>query len=58
MPSARLYGALALSLAMAAIVPLSGEQGSESCGQPFRVVQKSFKRLAAPNAYVWVDDIP
>ena len=57
MRRARLVIAFAISLSMAAAVPLWGEQAAESCGQPFRVVQKSFKRLAAP-AYVWVDDIP
>lgn len=30
---------------------------AETCGAPFRVLQKSFKRLDARNAYVWVDDI-
>ena len=30
---------------------------AETCAAPFRVVQESFTRLEARNAYVWVDDI-
>ena len=30
---------------------------AEACGAPFRVGQKTFKRLDARNTYVWVDDI-
>jgi hypothetical protein len=58
MRTARLATAVLVSLSMAAAGVTANAQGGETCGQPFRVVQKSFKRLAAPNSYVWVDDIP
>jgi len=58
MRTARLATAVFVSLSMATAAITANAQGAETCGSPFRVVQKSFKRLAAPNAYVWVDDIP
>lgn len=48
--------ALALLLATVA-VPLSAQAPGGSCGAPFRVVQSSFQRLSARNAFVWVDGI-
>lgn len=53
-----LVTALALSgyLGGAVALPAAG-LAVETCGTPFRVAQKSFKRLDAKNAYVWVDDI-
>lgn len=41
----------------AGLIGLAPPAAAETCGAPFRVLQKSFKRLDARNAYVWVDDI-
>jgi hypothetical protein len=43
--------------AAGAAVPRDTGVTAETCSAPFRVAQKSFKRLDARNAYVWVDDI-
>ena len=40
-----------------AAAPRAAGLAAETCAPPFRVAQKSFKRLDARNAYVWVDDI-
>lgn len=47
---------LAAGIGAAAVAGAAGS-AAETCGNPFRVAQKAFKRLDARNAYVWVDDI-
>ncbi len=37
--------------------PGAAALAAETCAAPLRVAQESFKRLDAPNTYVWVDDI-
>lgn len=48
--------ALALLLATATLA-LAAQAPGGPCGPPFRVAQSSFQRLAARNAFVWVDGI-
>jgi hypothetical protein len=49
---------IAISFALGGVATSRAQgRGTETCGTPFRIPQKSFKRLDAPNAYVWVDDI-
>ncbi len=48
---------LGMAVLAAGLVGLTPPAAAETCGAPFRVLQKSFKRLDARNAYVWVDDI-
>jgi len=57
MRSVVLSAALAIACYVGAAAPRAEGHAAETCAAPFRVAQKSFKRLDARNAYVWVDDI-
>jgi hypothetical protein len=57
MRTAALLTALALAGPVGPASARAEGLAAETCATPFRVGQKSFQRLEARNAYVWVDDI-
>ena len=57
LPNAGLVAVVVLAGCVVGTAAQPAARLAETCGNPFRVGQKTFQRLDARNAYVWVDDI-